>query len=377
MSVHCGYFETGACRSCTLIDTAYSQQLLQKEQTCQALLGSHKKLTWLPTAPSRQTGFRNKAKLVVGGDCDHPTLGILGRDKRGVDLQECGIVQSGIRRALPAISSFIGKAHLTPYQVPQRSGELKYVLITQAQSGELSVRFVLRSKEALSRIRKHLPWLQRELPLLAVASVNLQPEHKAIIEGKQEIVLTDQRLLAMRVGSLNLHLGARSFFQTNTEIAEQMYRQATLWARDLSPDRVWDLYCGVGGFALSCAADSCQVLGVEVSSDAIDCARISSASAGTKNVTFLTHDALTFAANSAPADHPDLAIVNPPRRGLGSLATWLEESEIRSVIYSSCNAESLASDLESMPSYTALEARMFDMFPHTAHAETMVLLTRR
>lgn len=374
--MHCGYFDAGLCRSCSLIETPYSQQLAEKERTCRELLGAHTDLSWLPSIASEQTAFRNKAKLAVGGDADHPTLGILDRDKQGVDLRECAIVETGIRQCVPTISSFITRARLTPYDVAKRHGELKYVLITQARSGELSVRFVLRSREALSRIRKHLPWLQQELPRLTVVSVNLQPVHTAVIEGEREIVLTQQRHLTMTVGRLDLRLGARSFFQTNTAVADHMYRQANAWARELSPGRVWDLYCGVGGFALSCAEHSQQVLGIEASEDAIDCARSSSAAAGVVNVRFIAQDAHQFAAESSPTDQPDLAVVNPPRRGLGGLASWLEESGIPSVIYSSCNARTLATDLESMPSFTARQARMLDMFPQTSHSETMVLLTR-
>ena len=74
---------------------------------------------------------------------------------------------------------------------------------------------------------------------------------------------------------------------------------------------------------------------------------------------------------------PDLVVVNPPRRGIGpDLAGWLEDSGVSHVVYSSCNAESLARDLALMPSLRAVEARVLDMFPHTTHYEVMVLLSR-
>ena len=85
-------------------------------------------------------------------------------------------------------------------------------------------------------------------------------------------------------------------------------------------------------------------------------------------------DATAYAGEHEP---PDLVVVNPPRRGLGAeLSTWLETSGVRHVVYSSCNASTLARDLARMPSLRPVEARLLDMFPHTGHYEVAVLLRR-
>ncbi|NCD20061.1 MAG: 23S rRNA (uracil(747)-C(5))-methyltransferase, partial [Actinobacteria bacterium] len=73
---------------------------------------------------------------------------------------------------------------------------------------------------------------------------------------------------------------------------------------------------------------------------------------------------------------PDVVVVNPPRRGIGELAGWLENSGVHTVVYSSCNVDSLARDLAAMPSLRPTRARLFDMFPQTAHHEVMALLRR-
>ena len=85
------------------------------------------------------------------------------------------------------IADFVTRARLTPYAVPERRGELKHVLATVSPDGELMVRLVLRSSEAVPRVRKHLPWLVEALPGLRVLSVNLQPAHAAVLEGDQLI----------------------------------------------------------------------------------------------------------------------------------------------------------------------------------------------
>ncbi len=373
--MHCGYFEAGVCRSCHLIELPYPDQLAAKQARVAAALAGWPSLGWLPAARSADSGFRNKAKMVVAGPVSAPTLGILDPRGGGVDLRECGLHTAGLRAALPDLAAFVTAAGLTPYSVPDRRGELKHVIVTESPAGELMVRFVLRSTEALARIRKHLPSLRAELPGLAVATVNVLPEHKAVLEGDREIVLTASDTLRMRLNGLDLHLRPQSFFQTNTAVAAELYRIGREWVDRADPRTVWDLYCGVGGFALHVAAPGRQVTGIEWSTEAIASAEQTAAESGLPGLRFAAGDATEFAvAADAP---PDLVIVNPPRRGVGPrLAAWLEESGVRDVLYSSCNAASLARDLESMPSLRPVRARLLDMFPQTGHYEVAVMLRR-
>ena len=164
-------------------------------------------------------------------------------------------------------------------------------------------------------------------------------------------------------------------FQTNTFVAEALYEQARAWVDGLPDVRTaWDLYCGVGGFALHLAAPGRAVLGVEISADAITAASATAAELGLP-AEFVAADATAYVLGADGA--PDLVVVNPPRRGIGpDLAGWLEQSGVRHVVYSSCNANSLARDLALMPSLRAVEARVLDMFPHTTHYEVLVLLSR-
>jgi 23S rRNA (uracil747-C5)-methyltransferase len=372
-AMQCGYFDRGECRSCTLMGTAYGAQVEGKLAHAQQLLAAWPDARWLPPLFSRPSQFRNRAKMVVGGTSDNPTLGILGPDQQGIDLTLCGTLAPGLSAAFAAISAFISLARITPYDVAARRGELKHVLLTESPDGELMLRFVLRSTEPLGRIRKHLPSLLAALPQLAVVTVNLLPEHKAVLEGDEELPLAGETL-AMRLGDVVLHLRPASFFQTNTEIAQGLYTQARLWIDEVAAGSVWDLYCGVGGFALHVAAPGRRVHGVEVSAPAIESARLSAAQAGLTKVSFATGDATALAAENAP----DAIIVNPPRHGLGdALCRTLDASGVPTIIYSSCNAVTLARDIAAMPAYRLDRIRLFDMFPQTEHYETMVLLTHR
>ncbi|TDE92579.1 23S rRNA (uracil(747)-C(5))-methyltransferase RlmC [Occultella glacieicola] len=382
--MQCSYFDAGRCRSCTLMGHAYATQLAGKQAHCQEVLADFP-MAWSEPVTSPESGFRNKAKMVVGGNVAAPTLGILDRAGHGVDLSDCGLYPPELSATFAPLAAFITRAGLEPYDVPGRRGQLKYVIVTVSPDGELMVRFVVRTAEVLGRIRAGLGWLREQLPSLAVLSANIHPEHKAVLEGAEEIILTDRDTLPMVVNRTVLHLRPRSFFQTNTVVAAALYRQATQWLDEIAPATVWDLYCGVGGFALHAAGPGRSVLGVETSAEAIDGARRSATELGLSGVRFEVGDAGAFAvgghpaglAGPAAAQAPDLVIVNPPRRGIGpELAGWLESSEVRSVLYSSCRAESLARDLAAMPSLLPRRARVLDMFPQTDHYEVLVELRR-
>ena len=358
------------------MDRPYDGQLADKQRHVEELLSAHANgLTWLPPVGSAQTGFRNKAKMVVTGTVEEPALGILDATGVGVDLRDCPLHTPGIQAALPVLAEFVTTARLTPYDVPRRCGELKYLLVTESPDGELMVRFVLRSQESVARIRKHLPALRHRLPRLGVVSVNLQPEHKAVLEGERELLLTEQETLRMRVNDVDLHLRPQSFFQTNTAMAAELYRLGRDWADEVRPASVWDLYCGVGGFALHVGGPGRQVTGIEISREAIASAEQSRDEAGLDGVRFEAGDATAYALGHAAP--PDLVVVNPPRRGIGAeLSGWLERSGVGSVLYSSCNAQTLARDLAAMPSLAPVKGRVLDMFPNTGHYEVLVLLRR-
>jgi 23S rRNA (uracil747-C5)-methyltransferase len=215
-----------------------------------------------------------------------------------------------------------------------------------------------------------------------------------VLEGAEEIVLTERQTLGMELDGITLHLRPQSFFQTNTEVAAALYRQARAWVDEVSPASLWDLYCGVGGFALHCAAPGRAVTGIEISAEAVASATTTARElatlppdavvgghdaawwrAATADVEFAAGDAAAFALGT-DAD-PDMVIVNPPRRGIGTdLAGRLEASGVRHVLYSSCHAATLARDLADMPSLRPTRARLLDMFPHTDHYEVLVLLER-
>ena len=169
----------------------------------------------------------------------------------------------------------------SPYSVPERRGELKFVLVTESPDGELMVRFVARSEETVDRVRAGLDRLLAELPAARVVTVNLQPEHKAVVEGERDVVLTRESSLPMRLGGgVAAACVRRASSRPTPRSRRSCTRRSPSWVDGIAPASVWDLYCGVGGFALHVAAPGRRVVGVETSREAIRSARASAAAAG-------------------------------------------------------------------------------------------------
>lgn len=374
--MHCAYFDAGRCRSCDQLPRPYPLQLQDKQRAAQAVLGEMAGLRWLPPLPSPGSGFRNRAKMAVGGSIQAPLLGLTDPLGQGVDLEDCALYPDALRAAFAPVRHLVTAARIAPYAVDARRGELKFVLATLAEdSGELMLRFVLRSREALPRLRRHLPQLREALPQARVLSANLQPVHQAVLEGPEEILLGDEDALPLRINGLTLYLGPQAFFQTNTGVAAALYRQVRDWVAAIDPPALLDLYCGIGGFALHCADSRREVLGLELSEAAVALATRAARGAALDHVRFRAIDAAQGTA--ALGALPPLVIVNPPRRGLGeALCTTLQGSGTRWLVYSSCNAESLARDMAALPGFRPRQARVLDMFPHTRHYELLCLLER-
>lgn len=436
--VICPMHEVELCRSCPVMSMPIRAQLLAKQEAVSAMLPMIDAERWHPPVASAPNRFRNKAKMAVSGSAEAPLLGLAARDGSGVDLRTCPLHVLEIEEALPAVARAITRLGLEPYSIAQRRGELKHVLLTASPDGDLMLRWVLRSTERLEDLRADLPQLQEALPQLAVVSANIQPVHQAIIEGPEEHLLSEETSLLMRLQvevdgamrELPLYVPTRSFFQTNTGVAEKLYATAASWLSQTSdaeqqvpahtsslarpglgalkpivspapncahasspeartsqgfaapsaqPMIIWDLFCGVGGFALALAGPGRRVIGVELSESAIHGAQASATLMGLRDeqAHFEAGDARSLdPAHAAHLPRPDVLVVNPPRRGIGELAQAIEQAAVPRVLYSSCNPASLARDLEAMPSYRAGQAQLFDMFPHTQHAEVLVELER-
>ncbi|MDT3604945.1 23S rRNA (uracil(747)-C(5))-methyltransferase RlmC [Cronobacter dublinensis] len=375
--MHCALYDAGRCRSCQWIEQPLDTQLAAKMSELRALLAELPVGDWCAPVSGPEQAFRNKAKMVVSGSVEKPLLGMLHRDGTPVDLTECPLYPASFYAVFAALKPFIARAGLTPYNVARKRGELKYLLLTESTlDGGLMLRFVLRSTTKLEALRAALPALLAQLPQLRVVTANIQPVHMAIMEGDEEIWLTAQQALAENFNSVPLWIRPQSFFQTNPTVASALYAAARDWVRALPVNHMWDLFCGVGGFGLHCATPEMTLTGIEIAPEAIASASASAQQLGLRNVHFQALDSTDFATGQQAV--PDLVLVNPPRRGIGEvLCDYLSRMAPQYIIYSSCNARTMAKDIKQLPGYRIARVQLFDMFPHTAHYEVLTLLVRR
>lgn len=392
MNLNCQHFTQQQCRSCQWLEKDKFEQISLKEEELKRLISPfilQNQTEILPPVMSEISHFRNKAKMVVSGSVERPILGLLkdqNDPQSGVDLTNCPLYAKGIETLFPILKDFIGRAGLVPYNIAKKKGELKYILITQSQANQsVMLRFVLRSTQKQPLVERELPALLAKLPANSVISLNIQPQHAAILEGETEIFLTEQTTIEENFNGIPLFIRPQGFFQTNPLVASQLYKTAQEWIKDLPIQHFWDLFCGVGGFGLHCAYalqaknPTVSLMGIEISASAIASATKSAEKLGFDNVSFASLDSAQFAIHSdEERSQPDLVIVNPPRRGIGqALSEYLNELVPPYLIYSSCNAQTMAKDFETLTNYALCKVQLFDMFPHTAHYEVLTLLTKK
>ena len=331
--MHCALYTAGTCRSCQWLEKPYPQQLADKQHHLQSLLAGRDVAQWLQPVAGELSAFRNKAKMVVSGSVERPLLGMLHRDGMPVDLSDCPLYPAGFAPMFAVLKSFIARAGLTPYNVARKRGELEVPAADRKHARRRRDAALRAAFGNQAQLRAALPWLQQQLPQLKVISANIQPVHMAIMEGEREIALTEQQALEERFNQVPLFIRPQSFFQTNPQVAADLYATARDWVRALGIDSMWDLFCGVGGFGLHCAQPQTRLTGIEISAEAIACARQSAQRLGLLHVDFQALDSTRFA--TAEGQVPQLVLVNPPRRGIGrALCDYLSRMAPEYILYS-------------------------------------------
>jgi 23S rRNA (uracil747-C5)-methyltransferase len=380
MKTFCGYFDEGKCQSCSLIRMSYSEQLQRKEESLSTYLKDFSDWELAPSQSSLTEGFRNKVKMTVTGSLEKPIIG-LGGDidlDQGREILNCSLHHPFINELLHFMPEFITLCKLPPYQIKLKKGELKGIIVYYSESSqEAYLRFILRSKESLDRIKKNLSALSEKYPQLTSISANIQPIPHAILEGEEEVFFTEKKFIQHKIKDLSLRLSPQGFVQTNQRIAEKLYETAAQWVKELKIKKFSELFSGQGAFSFFVSPFIDSGLGIEINSEAVAEANRSANSLNLSHLNFICADAKDVEAE-VNSFKPDMVLVNPPRRGLGESAEIFCKTSYPYIIYSSCSVESLAQDLKKLsPLYKIVKAQIFDMFPHTNHFETLVLLQKK
>ena len=374
--MHCEHFESQRCRSCSQLDRTYSATLAHKQHVLNRLFPETR---ILPFVPCREVvGSRIRAKLAVTGILDEPQIGFFDDQQTLIAVDDCPLHHSLINEFTQRLPSIIRETRLIPYDMLSDRGELKFVVLTCSPTHQqLLVQFVLRSREAVDRVRSLWKRMgDAEKQSIAVMSVNIQPVRSSTITGTEEIPISEPTRLPIRFGDTELLFGPQSFLQTNFEIAAALYAAAGRILQEHAAENVLDLYCGVGAFSLAACRHARFVFGIDISRNAIACATEAAQRNNRHNAQFLCRSLDQFTAAELASQNFDTIVCNPPRRGLDTASvTLIQTLTPRHIVYSSCNSVTLQRDVQLLAvNYQIDHLQPFDMFPFTHHFEVLALL---
>lgn len=380
----CRHF--GSCGGCAIQNLPYPDQLKFKAEKLARLmsrLGAPEPVVH----PSPQTRFyRNKMEFSFGkaGDGGRLHLGLKVRKSfsRVLDLEECLLSSPETPRLLGAVREWAARRGLKPYDARDHSGLLRHVIVREAKSSAESGERMVGLIAAPGDIDPGA-FAEAVTAAYPASSVwigwNAKPSDTAVadailpVQGSPSIVET----LFVAGRELSFKLSPYSFFQTNTKAAEVLYGQIVEWAGLSGAESVLDVYSGSGGIALSMAGSIAKVSALEMNPQAVADATENAARNGVGNVRF--YDGTSELLLAALLDTaPDLVVVDPPRAGLmpRALKALLASPPPR-LLYVSCNPGTLARDVAALvPFFRPERLALVDMFPHTEHLESALLLSR-
>lgn len=374
----CNAYNEFRCRSCQYLDRSYQASVEAKEEHLFSLFQRETLIGYeSPFKLEEVAASRNKAKLAVSLVENEICFGLYSRDQKFSAVEDCPLHVSGLNDFLINLKPLLNEFKIVPYDLQSRTGELKYIILTKSEStNEVLCRLVLRSKESLDRLKKMAIKLSQNNSQL-VMTANIQPVHSAVLEGEEELVLTDKKTIEHHYHNLILELGPKSFFQVTSVVAQNLYQTIATFLQNNPVDSMLDLYCGVGAFSLYGAPFVKRSVGVEISNDAINLAKINADRNQFSHLQFISTDVNHFWA-AIPHKNYELILVNPPRSGVGekSINEMLRLNP-NFIVYSSCNALTLKRDYELIKNqYRMIFCRIFDMFPYTAHYETLMIFQK-
>lgn len=372
MLLKCSAYVEQRCRSCSIIEKEYEEGLSEKIINLKKLFPKIEIDEVIRT--KSLIGYRNKAKFIVAGNLENPIIGIPDpKDKfKASMLLDCPLHKQELNDIAYEIKANIKEFLLQPYDLETKKGEFKYLIITSSLGkNEISIRFGMRSSESMPRVGKLAKSLILKFENIKVISFEIQPKHAAIFEGETSYIL-ENKFIAHQFDGYQLLSSTTSFFQINSQVAQELYSRVFEYMKGYQIGTSLDLFCGVGGFSFEAAKFSRSVIGVELSENAIECAKQSLHLNDFKNLKFICDDAFNF-KNYLGDEKCDLIIVNPPRRGIGEkFCELINQIGPKFLVYSSCNPDTLAQDATILSQKYKLKKLIpVDMFALTNHLEVL------
>ena len=394
----CEHFEV--CGGCKWQFLPYEKQLFYKQkQVADQLrrIGRIELPEITPILGSKKTtfyrnklefGFSNKRWLtqnemgLEGDDINMNALGfhVPGMFDKIININKCWLQGDPSNQIRDFIKNYADENGLEYFDRRIQAGLLRNIIIRTSTTGDvmLIVSFFRNDKEDIENL---MAALAAEFPQITSLMYVVNEKGNDTITDQEILVYKGKDHILEEMEGLKFKIGPKSFYQTNSEQAYELYKVAREFAGFKGGEVVYDLYTGTGTIANFVARDVKKVVGIEYVPEAIEDAHVNSELNGIENTSFFAGDMKRILTNEFIAQHgkPDVIITDPPRAGMDEdvVKTILEAAPER-VVYVSCNPATQARDLALMDeAYKVTRIQPVDMFPHTHHVENVVLLERR
>ncbi len=398
VAAFCEHFEV--CGGCKWQFLPYERQLYYKQKQVSDQLRRIGRIELPEITPilgsAKTTFYRNKLEFgfsnkrwltneeigIEGDDLNKNALGfhIPGLFDKILDIRKCWLQGDPSNEIRNFINSYANENGLEYFDRKIQAGLLRNIIVRTSTTGDLMLIVCFFSDQKENR-ENLMAAIAAEFPQITSLMY--------VINGKGNDTIHDQEIILYRgndhileeMEGLKFKIGPKSFYQTNSEQAYELYKVTREFAGLKGNEVVYDLYTGTGTIANFIARGVQKVVGIEYVPDAIGDAHENSELNGISNTSFFAGDMKKILTSDFIALHgkPDVIITDPPRAGMDEeVVKTILEAAPQKVVYVSCNPATQARDLALMDEmYKVTRIQPVDMFPHTHHVENVVLLERR
>lgn len=394
----CGHFTL--CGGCRWQHLPYNYQLQCKQRQVKDALERIAKIELPEINPIKGSeniwAYRNKMEYTFSNkkwltfeqlnsgeefpDRDAAGFHIPGAFDKVLDIEKCHLQDDLGNRIRLFVKDYGKKNGYTFYDLRNQFGLLRTLMIRIASTGEVMAVMVF-GEDDMPRINALLDALKTEFPEITSLHYVINTKANDTISDQEIICCSGKPYIEEEMEGLRFRVGPKSFYQTNSRQAYELYKVARDFAGLTGNELVYDLYTGTGTIANFVASKACKVIGIEYVEDAIKDARINSEVNGIGNTLFYAGDMKDVLTDEFVAGHghPDVMIVDPPRAGMhADVVGVIMRARPKRIVYVSCNPATQARDLALLnPLYKVMEVQPVDMFPHTQHVENVVKLDLR
>ncbi|OUP57996.1 23S rRNA (uracil(1939)-C(5))-methyltransferase RlmD [Pseudoflavonifractor sp. An184] len=373
----------GRCGGCQYRHMTYEEELRAKRQRVQDALSRVGGVSLeLPQVLGAETPlrYRNKVQFPVAQEKRGLAVGYYrARSHDVLDVDDCLLQPEAVTTLRRAFKGWMERYRVPAYDEGTCQGLIRHLYVRTNQAGE-ALCCVVANGTRLPHAPELVQALRQAVPSLAGLVLNTNTKDTNVILGPNYRTIWGRDFLEERLCGMTFRLSVPSFFQINRAQTERLYAQALEFAGLTGRETVLDLYCGIGTISLALAQRAGQVIGAEIVPEAVQDAQANAVRNQVPNARFLCGDAGEAAFQlAAEGVRPQVICVDPPRKGLApEVPEILASMAPERIVYVSCDPATLARDVKRFGElgYPAVKARAVDLFPRTAHVETVVLLSK-